>query len=65
MGSYTGLIPEKKRFATVLSNRGCRAKCTFCSVRNFNGRGVRRREVSSVIDELLMLREVYGVEHIM
>ena len=34
-------------------------------MRNFNGRGVRRREVSSVIDELLMLREVYGVEHIM
>ena len=65
VGSYSGLIPEKKRFATVLSNRGCRAKCTFCSVRNFNGIGVRRRKVSSVVDELLMLQEVYGVEHIM
>lgn len=51
--------------ATVLSNRGCRAHCTFCSVRNFNGEGVRRRSVESVVDELLMLQEEYGVEHIM
>ena len=51
--------------ATVLSNRGCRAHCTFCSVRNFNGDGVRRRSISSVIDELLLLQNEYGVEHIM
>lgn len=51
--------------ATVLSNRGCRAHCTFCSVRNFNGEGVRRRHVDSVVDELLMLQEEYGVEHVM
>ena len=65
VGSYTGLVPEKTRFATVLANRGCRAQCTFCSVRNFNGAGVRRRSVESVIDELLLLKEVYGIEHIM
>ena len=65
VGSYTGLVPEKKRFATVLANRGCRAQCTFCSVRSFNGVGVRRRSVESVVDELLMLRDVYGVEHVM
>jgi radical SAM superfamily enzyme YgiQ (UPF0313 family) len=51
--------------ATVLSNRGCRAHCTFCSVRNFNGEGVRRRNVDSVVDELMMLQERYGVEHVM
>jgi radical SAM superfamily enzyme YgiQ (UPF0313 family) len=65
VGSYTGLIPAKKIFATVLANRGCRAQCTFCSVRNFNGVGVRRRSAESVVDELLLLKEVYGVEHIM
>lgn len=51
--------------ATVLSNRGCRAHCTFCSVRNFNGEGVRRRSVESVVDELLLLQNDYGVQHIM
>jgi len=65
VGSYTYLIPEKTRFSTVLSNRGCRGKCTFCSVNNFNGLGVRRRGVQSVIDELLMLSNDYGVEHVM
>lgn len=51
--------------ATSLSNRGCRAQCTFCSVRNFNGDGVRSRSVESVIDELFMLKEKYGVGHVM
>lgn len=51
-------------FSTVLTNRGCRAQCTFCSVRNFNGVGVRSRSVQSVIDEILVLRHEYGVGHI-
>tara|TARA_Y100000031_G_C8238527_1_gene394551 strand:- start:1400 stop:2929 length:1530 start_codon:yes stop_codon:yes gene_type:complete len=65
VGSYTYLIPEKTRFSTILSNRGCRGQCTFCSVNNFNGLGVRRRSVQSVIGELLMLSNDFGVEHIM
>jgi radical SAM superfamily enzyme YgiQ (UPF0313 family) len=65
VGAYTFLRSEDTVFSTVLSNRGCRAQCTFCSVRNFNGVGVRRRSVQSVIDELLMLRYDYDVRHIM
>jgi len=65
VGSYSFLKPRDAVFATVLSNRGCRAQCTFCSVRNFNGVGVRRRPVSSVVDELEMLRDRYGVSHFM
>ena len=65
IGSYHSFPPPGTRFSTVLSNRGCRAQCTFCSVRNFNGPGVRSRSVQSVIDELLMLRQEYGVGHIM
>lgn len=65
IGSFHCFKPKGTRFATVLSNRGCRAQCTFCSVRNFNGAGVRQRSVDSVLDELQMLEEVYGVTHIM
>jgi radical SAM superfamily enzyme YgiQ (UPF0313 family) len=65
VGSYSFLKPKDAVFSTVLSNRGCRAQCTFCSVRNFNGVGVRRRPVSSVVDELESLRDRYGVSHIM
>ena len=48
----------------VLSNRGCRARCTFCSVANFNGLGVRGRSVVSVVDEIQHLKEDYGINHI-
>jgi radical SAM superfamily enzyme YgiQ (UPF0313 family) len=65
IGSYHCFAKRGTRFSTVLMNRGCRARCTFCSVRNFNGLGVRGRSVQSVIDELLMLRQEHGVGHIM
>lgn len=65
IGSFHALPSPGARFSTVLSNRGCRAQCTFCSVRNFNGMGVRGRSVQSVIDELVKLRQEYGVNHIM
>lgn len=65
IGSYHCFKPKGTRFSTVLFNRGCRAQCTFCSVRNFNGFGVRGRSVQSVIDELLILRHEHGVRHIM
>ena len=56
-------IADRGQFATVLSNRGCRAQCTFCSVRNFNGVSVRQRSVESVLDELELLKDRYGIGH--
>ena len=55
----------KRKISTILSNRGCRAQCTFCSVRNFNGVGVRRRTIDSVIEELKILKFEHGIDHIM
>lgn len=65
IGAFYCFKPPGVRFATVLSNRGCRARCTFCSVRNFNGPGVRRRTVASVVDELEKLQNDYDVGHVM
>jgi len=65
VGSFYCLKPEDAKFTTVLSNRGCRARCTFCSVRNFNGMGVRTRSIGSIIDELKLLKEDYDIDHIM
>lgn len=64
MGNFYGFKPANAKFSTVLSNRGCRAQCTFCSVRNFNGMGVRQRSVSSVLEEIDILYHEYGVRHI-
>ncbi|MGQ0663102.1 MAG: B12-binding domain-containing radical SAM protein [Pseudomonadota bacterium] len=63
IGNFHGFKPPGTRFATVLSNRGCRAQCTFCSVRNFNGKAVRQRSVDSVLDELELLKNEHGIGH--
>jgi len=65
IGSFHMYPKEGAKFSTVLANRGCRARCTFCSVRNFNGLSVRSRSIQSVIDELLLLKDKHGVDHVM
>ncbi len=65
IGSFFCLKAGLVRVTTVLSNRGCRGGCAYCSVRNFNGPGVRHRSVSSVIEELTLLKESFGINHVM
>ena len=65
IGGFFSLLSKQKKLSTILSNRGCRAQCTFCSVRNFNGVGVRRRTVDSVIEELKVLKFEHGIDHVM
>ncbi|MBC8552606.1 MAG: radical SAM protein [Candidatus Brocadiales bacterium] len=65
IGSFNCLKDKETRFATILSNRGCRGMCTFCSVRNFNGKGVRVKSIQTIIDELLILKNEYGIGHVM
>ena len=63
LGSWYGFRHESTAIATALSNRGCRAHCSFCNVRSFNGEGVRQRSIESVLEELQRLRD-RGVGHI-
>ena len=58
--SYAGkLLP----YGAVLTKRGCRAHCAFCTVRSFNGKGLRLRTVESVIKEIRYLYSK-GIRHI-
>lgn len=50
-------------FAAIQFSRGCRAECTFCSVRDFMGKGVRCRSVDDVIAEIGFLYNSKGVRH--
>ena len=63
IGSYIYMRTGRKA-ACVLSNRGCRAHCSFCSVASFNGPGVRERSIISVVDEIQELHDRYGIRHI-
>lgn len=64
LAAFSRCNGAEKSFATVLSNRGCRARCTFCTVRDFNGFGVRQRPVQHVIDEIKFLVREKGVRQI-
>lgn len=64
IGSFFSLRDKGVRVATVLSNRGCRGRCSYCSVRNFNGSGVRHKSIDVLIDEMRSLED-QGVEHFM
>ncbi|MDD5194283.1 MAG: B12-binding domain-containing radical SAM protein [Candidatus Omnitrophica bacterium] len=65
IGSFFCFKEKGDRFASIISNRGCRGSCTFCSVRDFNGPGVRMRSIESIIEELLLLRDKFKIKHLM
>ena len=46
--------------AGILSSRGCPAACTFCS-NDVTGRKFRYRSARSVVDEVRLLRDRYGL----
>lgn len=50
-------------YAAIQLSRGCRAECTFCSVRDFMGKGVRARSVDDVLAEMEFLYSERGVRH--
>ena len=62
LSTFSRFAGPEKPYATVLSNRGCRARCTFCTVRDFNGFGVRQRSVQHVLEELEYLVHEKGVQ---
>ena len=65
VGAYRFWWRPNTKAGTILSNRGCRAHCTFCSVEGFNGPGVRSRSIKSVVDEIENQKDKFGVNHLM
>lgn len=62
VGNY-GFMCHGRKGAPILTNRGCRAHCSFCSVATFNGPGVRSRSIESILDEIKWLYE-NGIRHL-
>jgi len=53
----------KLPFFTIMAGRGCSYNCKFCAPASklVHGKGSRRRSVTSVIEELKLLRDKYGM----
>jgi len=52
---------RERRFAKMVSTRGCPFTCSFCSVHVTLGHEIRKRSIDAIIEELRLLRHTYGV----
>ena len=54
-------------FFTIMAGRGCSYNCKFCAPASkmVHGKGARRRSVKSVMEELALLRDKYGMRSFM
>jgi radical SAM superfamily enzyme YgiQ (UPF0313 family) len=60
-GAYAIGDYANKPCAPLLTSRGCRADCAFCTVHKIMGRKVRMRTPEKVVDEIEHLVKNYGV----
>jgi len=54
-------VDYRRQLEFVITSRGCPASCLFCSSPLFWGRGVRFRSPASVVREIRLLKERYGL----
>jgi anaerobic magnesium-protoporphyrin IX monomethyl ester cyclase len=61
---YKGKSIGSRTCASMSTSRGCPYKCQFCSVTTFWGATWRMRSSQNVVDEIEILVEKHGVQHI-
>ncbi|MBC8285651.1 MAG: cobalamin B12-binding domain-containing protein, partial [Nitrospinae bacterium] len=56
--------PRVLPYARVFTSRGCGVGCTFCEIESIAGAKFRHRSAENVIQELIFLKENYGIKSI-
>lgn len=54
---YFHPLIKRMPYTTIMTSRGCPAKCNFCTVGRFYGRKTRYRSAENVLDELEMIQK--------
>ncbi len=49
---------------TLVSSRGCRVNCVFCSVKSIWGHSWRARSPEKIVEEIVSLKKEYGIREI-
>lgn len=57
-----GTFCKRRPVAPIITSRGCPFRCTFCAAKAISGQKVRYRNIKNVIDEILLLKNNYGIE---
>ncbi len=61
---YSPNRPPDYPFVRMVTTRGCPFGCSFCQVESISGKQVRARDPEDVVNELLYLKNRYGVKAI-
>lgn len=61
-GAYAIGDTANKPCAPLLTSRGCRGECAFCTVHKLMGRKVRMRSAENVVDEIEYLVKEFGIK---
>jgi len=56
--------PRDGSSAPIIVTRGCPEKCSYCAAYKINGKVVRTRSSSAVLEEIELLYNKYGVKHL-
>jgi anaerobic magnesium-protoporphyrin IX monomethyl ester cyclase len=64
IGHLQGLTKKGTRATTLITSRGCPAKCVFCSIHAVWGNKFRAHSPEYVLNEMQQLRDKYGIEHL-
>ena len=65
LNKYFDVFTREKKFATMITSRGCPFNCTFCDKKNRMGRKWRARTPENVLDEIEMLNTKYKIREFM
>lgn len=61
---YGDILTKTNEFATMVTSRGCPFNCIFCSPECRLGRKFRYRSPENILEEILLLKNDFGVEEI-
>jgi radical SAM superfamily enzyme YgiQ (UPF0313 family) len=61
--SYRGFSRDVLKLQEIVTARGCPASCLFCACGVVHGKGVRKKPVESVQEEINELVSTYGARH--
>ncbi|MEX2680711.1 MAG: radical SAM protein [Candidatus Sigynarchaeota archaeon] len=59
-----GVVLKYKKFASIISSRGCPYDCAYCASCQFWKRKIRYRSPKNVVDEIQYLHEKFGIREI-
>jgi len=54
-----------KRWATIITSRGCPYNCIFCTIHQVMGKAWRSRSPEKVIEEIKLLKQEWQIEHLL